>query len=239
MKTLILISLTFAVVYLIWLNNNTGTVVADKTPAGQAEGVKSMHRLADKAVEQFRHHRSAFAEIIQHFEKDGAQLETTLESGKESLLSFKSAIHAALDRDAEFNKVYASWHAVELKSTLLHNRFKELVNGAEQFYAVIRQRAESINDEGLRTESLAFIDKSEQTYAEHLKNTQAAIALVDGMKVRVDDTMKALEIRFAVEVIDHRLGEIFAEIDTMIESVLSALKALEEESKSVLGQVAA
>ena len=49
--------------------------------------------------------------------------------------------------------------------------------------------------------------------------------------------MKALEIRFAVDVIDQRLGEMFAEIDAMIESVLTALKELEIESKEVLGSV--
>lgn len=193
---------------------------------------------ADHAVTRLREQKSAFAHIIGDFEKESGALESVLENGKESLLSFKSAIQEARDKDAEFNKVYTHWNAVEQKTIQLQARFRQLVNGANDFYTVVRERANSITDEKLRSESLVFIQKSELAYAAQLAKTKGAIAQVDGMKVKVDDTMKALEIRFAVEVIDQRLGEMFTEIDSMIESVLTALKELEAESKEVLGSVA-
>lgn len=193
---------------------------------------------AELGVTQLRQQKTAFAGIISDFGSDSNALEVELESGKEALLGFKSTIQEARDKDAEFNKVYTSWDSVENKTTLLNNRFRQLVTGANDFYTVVRERANSIQDEKLRSESISFIQKSELAYAAQLKKTKTAIAQVNDMKVKVDDTMKALEIRFAVDVIDQRLGEMFAEIDSMIESVLSALKELELESKEVLGSVA-
>jgi hypothetical protein len=193
---------------------------------------------ADSAVTRLREQKSAFAGIIGDFETESGELETVLEKGKDSLLGFKSTIQEARDKDAEFNKVYTNWDSVEQKTVRLRARFHQLVTGAEDFYKVVRERGDSINDEKLRTESLAFIQKSELAYAAQLEKTKAAIAQVNEMKVKVDDTMKALEIRFAVDVIDQRLGEMFAEIDSMIESALKALKELEAESKEVLGSVA-
>ena len=202
------------------------------------DAIVATQSAADQAVTRLREQKSAFAGIIGNFETESSELETVLEDGKESLLNFKTAIQEARDKDAEFNKVYTSWDSVAAKTVRLQARFHQLVQGADDFYKVVRERAGSISDERLRNESLAFIQKSELAYAEQLKKTKEAIAQVDGMKTKVDDTMKALEIRFAVDVIDQRLGEMFAEIDGMIESVLSALKELEEESKQVLGSVA-
>jgi len=206
--------------------------------ANTAVAVTKTVDAADTAVTRLREQKSAFAGIIGNFEQESGALESVLETGKESLLSFKSAIQEARDKDAEFNKVYTHWDAVEQKTIHLQARFRQLVQGAEDFYKIVRERANSISDEKLRSESIAFIQKSELAYAAQLEKTKGAIAQVDGMKVKVDDTMKALEIRFAVDVIDQRLGEMFAEIDSMIESVLAALKELEAESKEVLGSVA-
>lgn len=210
-------------------------------PAVAAENTKAaaiaVVDTAENSVTRLRQEKTAFAGIIDDFQTESQSLEKVLETGKSALLDFKSAIQEARDKDAEFNKVYANWESVEKKVIHLRARFKQLVGGAESFYAAVGERAASIQDEKLRTESLAFIQKSQLAYAEQLKKTQVAIAQVDGMKVKVDDTMKALEIRFAVDVIDQRLGEMFAEIDAMIESVLAALKELEIESKEVLGSV--
>lgn len=237
MKTLIVISLLFAALYFVWFRGDVSTHEINAETTNGAALSESVQRLSDQAVARLRAHRTAFAGIIEQFNDDGKTLEASLDGGKESLLSFKEAVQESRDRDSEFNKVYSSWQEVERQSEQLHARFRELVAGAEQFYAVVRERAESIRDDALRGESLAFINKSEQAYAEQLKRTQVAIRQVDAMKVRVDDVMLALEIRFAVEVVDQRLGEIFFEIDSMIESVLGALRALEEESQSVLRQL--
>lgn len=235
MKTLLILIIAVAAFLtwkLGWFSGDPATA-AENTKAAAIEVVDT----AEASVTRLRQEKTAFAGIIDDFQTESQSLEKVLENGKSALLDFKSAIQEARDKDAEFNKVYSNWESVEKKVIHLRARFKQLVGGAESFYAAVEERAASIQDEKLRTESLAFIQKSQLAYAEQLKKTQAAIAQVDGMKVKVDDTMKALEIRFAVDVIDQRLGEMFAEIDAMIESVLSALKELEIESKEVLGSV--
>lgn len=235
MKTLLILIIAAAAFFawqLGWFSGDPATA-AENTKAAAIEVVDT----AEASVTRLRQEKTAFAGIIDDFQTESQSLEKVLENGKSALLDFKSAIQEARDKDAEFNKVYANWESVEKKVIHLRARFKQLVGGAESFYAAVGERAASIQDEKLRTESLAFIQKSQLAYAEQLKKTQVAIAQVDGMKVKVDDTMKALEIRFAVDVIDQRLGEMFAEIDAMIESVLSALKELEVESKEVLGSV--
>jgi hypothetical protein len=237
MKTIILLIIVLATAY--YLFRSPADPVYPTAIVAQTAGFhEPIQNLADRAVTQLREHRSVFAGVIERFDTEGKTLEKHLEAGKQSLLSFQAAIKESRDRDEEFNKVYATWGEVNKSTILLHQRFRELVTGAEQFYAAVRTRAESIHDEVLRTESLTFIEKSEQAYVLQLKDAREAIQQVDSMKVRVDDVMKALEIRFAIETIDQRLGEMFAEIDLMIESVLSALRSLEKESRSVLRNLA-
>jgi len=232
MKTLLVI-LIIGITFISWKSgwlSGDNTETEESSPNLVEIGIK-------ETVNKLSQQKSIFAGIIGEFEKESNELETVLESGKSSLIDFKSAIQEARNKDAEFNKVYTNWESVENKVIRMRARFKQLVDGADTFYTVVGERAESIQDEKLRVESLAFIQKSQLAYAEQLKKTQQAIAQVDAMKVKVDDTMKALEIRFAVDVIDKRLGEMFEEIDSMIETVIASLKELEIESKQVLGSI--
>lgn len=231
MKTLFLL-LTTAVAVLYFLPD-TCRSSAVKIASTTAEVLTEEESPAKRILSQ---QREVFAQIIQGFEEESSGLRNVLEEGKESLLSFRENIQQARNQDAEFNAVYTRWEAVEKKTRTLKEEFKKLTDGAADFYATAINHAETIHDKILREDSLQYIGQSRASYLLKLKETQGAIQQVDAMKTAVDDTMKALEIRFAVDTVDQRLTEMFVRIDQMVADVLLALKELEAESQLVLGQ---
>lgn len=180
--------------------------------------------------------REAFAQIIHEFRNESDELKEVLEEGTLSLETFRSAIREARDRDAEFDRVYRDWEQVSANTDALKRQFENLVEGAADFYATAEAHAKTIHKKALRKDSLDYIENSQSSYLKRLNETKLAIQQVDAMKVSVDDTMKALEIRFAVDIVDQRIVEIFEQIDQMVADVLQALNDLEVENQQVLGQ---
>jgi hypothetical protein len=178
--------------------------------------------------------RKSFSEIVGGFEESSEELSTALDAGKDSLLSFQSSVNEARERNPDFDAVYVKWGEVERKTGALKKKFEELVAGADAFYVAAEAHASSISDDALKSETLDAIATSRNAYVARLTQTKADIAPLDAMKQKVDDTMKALEIRFAIEVVDERIKEMLEEVSAMVIEAMGSLRALQDESKSVL-----
>lgn len=221
---------------------NAELVEATEQPGTLGESETSGTREAAEPKEEsltkrtLSRQKEVFGRIIGEFGDESDGLKDVLEEGTHSLENFRSAIREVRDRDAEFDRVYVDWEKVSSNTAVLKKQFEQLVEGAAEFYATAEEHAETIHDETLRTESLDYIHQSQSSYLERLEETKVAIQQVDAMKVAVDDTMKAMEIRFAVDIVDRRIAEMFEQIDQMVDDVLRALNDLEVESQQVLGQ---
>lgn len=178
--------------------------------------------------------RETFSKVIGGFEDASEDLSEAFEDGRTSLLDFREAVLEAREKDPDFGRVYSKWEDVGEKIQDIKQQFEELVTGADSFYLSAEAHASSIGDEQLRTETLAAIQQSKDKYLERLAATKADIEPLGAMKDTVDDTMKALEVRFAIEVVDERIAEMLDKVSTMAKEAVESLKALQAESQSVL-----
>ena len=180
------------------------------------------------------HARSIFKEVFEDFKVQNKQIKLELEEGKNTLLTFKDAIKTAQDKDAEFAKVYTKWKRVEGEVKNLHEKFANLVKGADSFFAELIDKANSITDDQLKTKQLHRINERKEKYTTRLKQSRNKINMLDDVNTKVRDTITALEINYSLDVLEEKLTETFQEIDTMIESIMKELEELSRESESLL-----
>ncbi len=180
--------------------------------------------------------RNEFKEIIEEFDDQKNEVAEEFQEGKQVLLTFKEAIKKAKDKDAEFAKVHNKWERIEDTVKKLHNKFKLLVQTADNFYAVLEEKANTIQDQDLRAKTLTDLNASKQRYIERLKKTKIKINELDVINRKVRDTITALEISYSLDVLEKELNKTFEEIDKMISSVMEELDKLSKESKALLSQ---
>jgi len=178
--------------------------------------------------------KTSFKEVIDNYDWQRGKMEEVFEEGKNSLLNFKEAIRFARDKYAEFGKVYDRWEYVQREIDKLKLKYEELVKGAEEFYSEIEASANSINDPDLRSSSLGRLKKHKTKYYIRLRETEKKIELLAGGVVKVNDTVKALEINYTLNVVDETIYQTFQEIDNMITEVMPELEKLTKESKELL-----
>lgn len=180
--------------------------------------------------------RNQFKEIIEEFDEQKNEVAEEFQEGKQVLLTFKEAIKKAKDKDAEFAKVHNKWEYIEETVKKLHNKFKLLVQTADNFYAVLEEKANTIQDQDLRAKTLADLNASKQRYIERLKKTKIKINELDTINRKVQDTVTAIEISYSLDILEEELNKTFQEIDRMISSVMAELDKLSKESKALLSQ---
>ena len=180
--------------------------------------------------------RSMFNEVLIEFNAQREKVEQEFEEGKNTLLTFKEAIKTAQDRDVEFAKVYTKWKRIEKEVKQIHEKFANLVSGADALYTELENRANSITDNQLKTKSLNSLKESKENYTIQLKQSRNGIDNLDDVNTKVRDTITALEINYTIDVLEEKLTQTFQEIDTMIESVMKELEELSRESKLLLSK---
>jgi len=178
--------------------------------------------------------RSKFKKVLTEFNAQREKVGLEFEEGKNTLVTFQEAMKTAQDKDAEFAKVYTKWKRVKEEVKEIHEKFANLVSGADGLYAEFGNRANSITDEQLKTKMLHRINESKDNYTIRLKQGRNGINKLDDANTKVWDTMTALEISYGLEVLEEKLTQTFQEIDMMIESVMKELKELSRESESLL-----
>ncbi len=180
--------------------------------------------------------RSMFNEVLTEFNAQREKVKQEFEEGKNTLLTFKEAIKAAQDKDVEFAKVYTKWKRIEAEVKQIHEKFANLVSGADTLYAELKNRANSITDNQLKTKTLNSLKESKENYLFRLKQSRNSINKFDDVNTKVRDTMTALEINYTLDVLEEKLAKTFQEIDTLIESVMKELEELSRESKLLLNK---
>lgn len=180
------------------------------------------------------HARSIFKEVFEDFKVQNKKIKLELEEGTNALLTFKDAIKIAQDKDAEFEKVYTKWKRIEGEVKNLHEKFANLVKGADSFFTEMIDKANSITDGQLKTKQLHRINERKEKYTTRLKQSRNKINMLDDVNTKVRDTITALEINYSLDVLEEKLTETFQEIDTMIESIMKELEELSRESESLL-----
>lgn len=178
--------------------------------------------------------RSMFKEVLSEFNAQKEKYYQEFGEGKNTLLTFQEAMKKAQDKDAEFAKVYAKWKRIKSEVKQIHEKFANLVSGADALYAEFENRANSITDEQLKTKMLHRINESKENYTIQLKQGRNGIDKLDDANTMVWDTMTALEISYGLEMVEEKLTQTFQEIDMMIESVMKELKELSRESELLL-----
>jgi uncharacterized protein (DUF3084 family) len=178
--------------------------------------------------------RSMFNEVLTEFNAQREKVKQEFEEGKNTLLTFQEAIKTAQDKDVEFAKVYTKWKRIEEEVKHIHEKFSNLVSGADALYAELENRANSITDNQLKTKTLNSLNESKGNYTIRLKQSRNGINKLDEVNTKVRDTMTALEINYTLDVLEEKLTKTFQEIDTLIESVMKELEELSHESKLLL-----
>jgi len=178
--------------------------------------------------------RSMFKEVLIEFNAQREKVKQEFEEGKNTLLTFQEAMKTAQDKDAEFAKVYTKWKRIKAEVKQIHEKFANLVSGADVLYAEFENRANSITNEQLKAKMLQRINESKENYTIRLKQGRNGINKLDDANTKVWDTMTALEISYGLEVVEEKLTQTFQEIDMMIESVMKELKGLSRESELLL-----
>lgn len=178
--------------------------------------------------------RSMFKEVLSEFNAQKDKYYQEFGEGKNTLLTFQEAMKTAQDKDAEFAKVYTKWKIIKSEVKQIHEKFANLVSGADALYAEFENRANSITDEQLKTKMLHRIYESKENYTIQLKQGRNGIDKLDKANTKVWDTMTALEISYGLEMVEEKLTQTFQEIDMMIESVMKELKELSRESELLL-----
>ncbi len=188
---------------------------------------------SDKALSKTR---SMFNEVLTEFNAQKEQVRQEFTEGRKALLTFKEAIKTAKDKDVEFARVHSKWKRVETEVKKIHEKFAKLVRGADELYAEMTNKANSITDKQLREKTLKSLNESKENYTIRLKQSRNGIDKLDEVNTKVCDMMKALEINYTIDVLEEKLTKTFQEIDTMIESVMKELEELSKESKSLLNK---
>jgi len=178
--------------------------------------------------------RSMFNEVLIEFNTQREKVKQEFEEGKNALLTFKEAIKTAQDKDVEFAKVYTKWKRIKAEVKQIHEKFANLVSGADALYAELENRANSITDNQLKTKTLNSLKESKENYTIRLKQSRNGINKLDDVNTKVRDTITALEISYTLDVLEEKLTQTFQEIDMMIESVMKELEELSRESESLL-----
>ena len=179
--------------------------------------------------------RAMFKEVYTEFNGQKKQYKQEYQEAKNALLTFKEAIKTAEDKDAEFAKVSAKWKRVEAEVKQLHEKFADLVSGADALYAELEYRANSItNDDQRMTRELHKINMSKENYTIRLKQSKNKLNLLDSVNTKVRNTMISLQISYTLDVLEEKLTETFQETDVMIESVMKELEELSRESELLL-----
>ncbi len=178
--------------------------------------------------------RSMFNEVLIKFNTQREKVKQEFEEGKNALLTFKEAIKTAQDKDVEFAKVYTKWKRIEAEVKQIHEKFANLVSGADALYAELENRANSITDNQLKTKTLNSLKESKENYTIRLKQSRNGINKLDDVNTKVRDTITALEISYTLDVLEEKLSQTFQEIDMMIELVMKELEELSRESESLL-----
>lgn len=178
--------------------------------------------------------KDAFQNILTEFNSATIELKGEVEKGKQSLLTFQEAIKVAKERNAEFRKVYTTWQSIEEKNQSVNEKFQELVKGADDFYLAAESHANTIHDTTLKNEAIEQIEKSKKTYIDRLKSTKAKLKEVSALKIKVDDTMKYIEIVQSIKVIEEKIREAFDQIDSLVSSLMQELNQLKLESENLL-----
>lgn len=186
----------------------------------------------DKALPKAK---SMFKEVLTDFNAQREKVKLEFEEGKNTFLTFKEAMKAAQDKDVEFAKVYTKWKRIEAEVKQIHEKFANLVKGADALYAEFENRANSItNDEQLKTKMLHRINDSKENYIIRCKQGRNGINKLDGANTKVQNMMKALEISYGLEELEEKTSQTFQEIDTMIASVMKELEELSRKSEELL-----
>jgi len=183
-----------------------------------------------------KHVRDQFKEVIDDFDEQKQQVAEEFQEGKEVLLDFKEAIKKAKNKDAQFAKVHNKWEEIEKTVKELREKFIELVKTADNFFAVLEEKANSIQDPDLREKTLNELNKSKQKYIERLRITKLKINELDRVNKRVEDIITALEISYSLDILEEQINKTFKEIDMMISSVMKELDELSKESKALLNR---
>ncbi len=178
--------------------------------------------------------RLMFNEVLTEFNAQREKVKQEFEEGKNTLLTFQEAIKTAQDKDVEFAKVYTKWKRIEAEVKHIHEKFANLVSGADALYAELENRANTITDNQLKAKTLNSLNESKGNYTIRLKQSRNGINKLDEVITKVRDTMTALEINYTLDVLEEKLAKTFQEIDTLIESVMKELEELSQESKLLL-----
>lgn len=182
--------------------------------------------------------RSGFDAAVDQFDAQKQVVQQEFEVGQTSLLTFKDAVKQAKDKYPEFQKVYQEWDKINSQVQVLEEKLASLEAMSETFYMAAKDYAQSITDEEKRTDSLNKLEESEKKYSARLATAQQSVAKLREAKTKVDDTMKALEISYSLEVAEEAMDEVFAEIDKLVTQVMGELESLSEESRDLLNSFA-
>lgn len=197
---------------------------------------------ADKPMttdESLAKQKNGFQDLLTGFSSATIELKIEVDQGRQALLTFKEAVKIATERNVEFKKVYNKWQDVESKNQFVIEKFKGLVKGAEDFYSAAESHANTIHDATLKNDALKQIQTSKDNYIARLKTTQAKLNEVSALKLKVDDTMKYLEIVQSIKVIEEKIKEAFDQIDSLIASLMKELETLKIESQNLLNSTMA
>ncbi len=197
-----------------------------------------VEEVVDKSVEitskGLKGARTRYKEALDKFDTQKEVYSQKLEEGKDTLLTFREAMTAAQDKDAEFAKVYTKWKEIELEVIQVHDKFATLVTCASIFFEELENKANTMTAEHLKAIIVDKIAKSRERYAARIVQCTKGIDRLSVVNVTVNNSMIALEIGFALEVLEAELDRIFQEIDVMIASIIKELNMLSQESKELL-----
>jgi hypothetical protein len=175
--------------------------------------------------------KEIFQDSIREFQAEQKDVKRDFGAGRYTLLTFQGALKLAVDKDQEFAKVQAKWHDVQARITVLYDKFRGLVEGADKVYTELDSRAAAITDDQLRTRTQAELQASIERYAARLKVSKAGIDRLRAQATHVTDIMNSLEVRFTLEVVEAQLGSIFKEIDDTVQTVMAQLDELVQASR--------
>ncbi len=178
--------------------------------------------------------KSRFGATIDQYDQQRIVVQAQFEQGKQSLLSFKDLVKEAQDKHPEFQKVYSEWRKVEQQIDALDEKLTHLEQMSNQFYNAAKEYAGTINDEQLKTSIIQKLDDSRTRYLARLEQAKISVSSLHQAKIKVDDTMKALEISYSLEIAETQMDEVFTEIDRLVELVMADLEVLSQESRGLL-----
>lgn len=181
--------------------------------------------------------KTDFGASIEQFDAQSKTVQQELDSGGQSLLTFKDAIKTATEKYPEFEKVYKEWNKVDAQIKALDDKLNSLDQMSITFYQAAKEYAATITDAELQSGVINKLDSSEGEYRARLEKARQSVARLKEARTKVDDTMKALEISFSLEVAEQKMDAVFAEIDTLVTQVMDELGALSQQSRELLNSL--